>query len=191
MSLLFQKGNFSIPNLITYLRFVLLPLIIYFAELETIGPPSLNQSTFIETYGKWASLMLLISGFSAFFDGYFARKYNIETKLGTLLDPLADKLTSLISFTVLLKLQRIDIYSFLILISRELVVTSLRSFEGIKISSSMIGKTKATFQFLGAGFLLYWHPFFFIDCQFFGNLFIYISVILSLIFCFLLILSIQ
>lgn len=79
-----------VPNLITSIRFLLLPVYVYifYSEMEN----SLFYSTII----------FALAGITDILDGYIARKYDLITKLGTVLDPLADKLTQLtvlITFT--------------------------------------------------------------------------------------------
>lgn len=74
----FKKENFNIPNMLSFIRIVIIiPFVIYF----------LNEKYLL------AALMLVISGISDMFDGIIARKLNQITKLGKILDPVADKLT--------------------------------------------------------------------------------------------------
>lgn len=81
----------NIPNMLTILRIILVPiyLTIFFSDLE-------NRILI-------AGLVFILAGISDVLDGYIARKYNLKTKIGTVLDPLADKLMTfaiLISFAV-------------------------------------------------------------------------------------------
>ena len=80
----------NIPNMLTILRIILVPvyLFIFFSNME-------NRILI-------AGLVFILAGISDVLDGYIARKYNLQTKLGTVLDPFADKLMTfaiLISFT--------------------------------------------------------------------------------------------
>lgn len=70
----------NVPNTLTALRIVLIPC---FCAFFLMGPD----------YYPYAGLMLILSGLSDMFDGYFARKLHQETELGKILDPIADKLT--------------------------------------------------------------------------------------------------
>ena len=70
----------TIPNWLSYLRIVLVPV---FAVL------------FLKGYIGWALIVLAISGLSDFFDGKIARKYNQVSELGKIIDPVADKLTQI------------------------------------------------------------------------------------------------
>ena len=74
----------TVPNLITYVRFLLVPPFIYF---------------FLKGNYIAAGIMIGLSGLSDCFDGFFARKFNQVTSLGKILDPIADKVT-LISVAV-------------------------------------------------------------------------------------------
>lgn len=81
----------NIPNLLTILRIILVPvyLMIFFSNME-------NKILI-------AGLVFILAGISDVLDGYIARKYNLQTKLGTVLDPFADKLMMfaiLISFAI-------------------------------------------------------------------------------------------
>lgn len=81
----------NIPNMITVLRIILVPiyLLVFFSDLE-------NRILI-------AGFVFILAGISDVLDGYIARKYNLQTKLGTVLDPLADKMmifAILISFTM-------------------------------------------------------------------------------------------
>lgn len=70
----------NLPNTLTIFRIILIPI---FCVLFFMGPD----------YYAYAGLMLILSGLSDMFDGFFARKFNQETELGKILDPIADKLT--------------------------------------------------------------------------------------------------
>lgn len=80
-----KKEIFNIPNMLCYFRILLVPVFIYtyfFADLK--------QSHLL------AAFVLLISSLSDFLDGFIARKYNMITDLGKLIDPVADKLTQFV-----------------------------------------------------------------------------------------------
>ena len=80
------KGCWTIPNLLSFLRIVIVPVFAYF---------------FMQGQYGWAVFMLVLSGLSDFFDGKIARKFNQISALGKILDPVADKLTQ-ITLAVLL-----------------------------------------------------------------------------------------
>tara|TARA_Y100001970_G_scaffold42956_1_gene53501 strand:- start:3772 stop:4311 length:540 start_codon:yes stop_codon:yes gene_type:complete len=111
---------------------------------------------------NWISLFLFIAaGMSDYLDGYIARKTNTETSLGALLDLLADKLLVclVLLWLVFLSGSLNLIFPALIIISRELAVSSLRQFivekEGNNpIEVAYIAKSKTTIQFIAISFLL-------------------------------------
>jgi cardiolipin synthase len=76
----------TIPNLLTFLRMALIPV---FASLLFYG------------YSGWALLVFLIAGISDGVDGFVARRFNQESELGTIIDPIADKLLMTVAFIVL------------------------------------------------------------------------------------------
>lgn len=84
-----------------------------------------------------------------YFDGYFARRRNQVTKLGIVLDPLADKLLTAAAFLSLLERGAIPAWMVLIILGRELAVTALRNVaasRGVLIPSSPLGKWKMVAQ---------------------------------------------
>lgn len=76
----------TIPNLLTFLRMALIPI---FASLLFYG------------YGGWALIVFLIAGISDGVDGFVARRFDQESELGTILDPIADKLLMTTAFVIL------------------------------------------------------------------------------------------
>lgn len=90
----------NVPNILTSLRFALVPLfvVIFFSDI--------NNATLI------ALTVFLFAGLTDVLDGYIARKYNMITRWGAILDPLADKLMSI---TVLLSLAIKEIIPFWVL----------------------------------------------------------------------------
>ncbi|MCI9093416.1 MAG: CDP-alcohol phosphatidyltransferase family protein [Coprobacillus sp.] len=98
-----KKEVFSIPNLMCYFRILLVPIFVYVYFTAETGQGHL-LSAFI----------LLLSSISDFLDGYIARKYNMVTELGKLIDPVADKLTQFVVACVLM--YTYPAYSFLVAI---------------------------------------------------------------------------
>ena len=76
----------TIPNLLTFLRMALIPV---FASLLFYG------------YSGWALFVFLVAGISDGVDGFVARRFNQETELGTIIDPIADKLLMTVAFIIL------------------------------------------------------------------------------------------
>lgn len=76
----------TVPNLLTFLRMALIPV---FASLLFYG------------YSGWALFVFLVAGISDGVDGFVARRFNQESELGTIIDPIADKLLMTVAFIVL------------------------------------------------------------------------------------------
>jgi CDP-diacylglycerol--glycerol-3-phosphate 3-phosphatidyltransferase len=129
----------TLATQLTVARLVMAPLFVVFLLRETV-------------HSLWiASGLFTLAAVTDTFDGWLARKTNTVTKLGRMLDPLADKL--LVAFAYLsclvLRIPGIEAWMVGIIIARELLVTWLRSFvgrRGVIIHSSPLGKWKTTFQ---------------------------------------------
>lgn len=77
-----RKDLYSIPNILCYIRFLLIPVFVV-TYIRASGPKGYIQ----------AATVVFLSGLTDFLDGFIARKFNMITELGKLIDPLADKLT--------------------------------------------------------------------------------------------------
>jgi len=138
-----------LANFITCSRILLIIPVIY---LTSIGG-------FI--YNLLALIFFLLAGLTDYLDGYIARKTNTESSLGALLDLLADKLLVCVVLVWLVFLSNLNylIFPVILIICRELIVSSLRQFivEKIGINPvkvSYIGKSKTTVQFLAISTLI-------------------------------------
>lgn len=131
----------NVPNIISSFRVALIPLIVYFFSFD------FDQSNLI------ASILLIVATLSDILDGYIARKFNQHTLLGSILDPIADKLLVIISLILIVhkfQLMMVTICT-IILIGREVVVMGLREAvnsidQKTRISVSLLGKLKTIFQ---------------------------------------------
>ncbi len=112
-----------------------------------------------ESFLNFLALFLFIfAALTDFLDGYIARKTNTETKIGAFLDLLADKLFVCIILIWLMILYKDPLFIMpaTIMISRELIISSLRQYivefkKNIDVGVSLIGKSKTTFQFFSIG----------------------------------------
>jgi CDP-diacylglycerol--glycerol-3-phosphate 3-phosphatidyltransferase len=106
------------------------------------------------------ALSLLIFTFAAvsdFVDGAIAKRRNMITDFGKLMDPIADKILVLSAFAVFLQLRLINAWMFMVIISREILITSLRLFalnKGKVLSASKAGKHKTVSQMVVIFFIL-------------------------------------
>lgn len=135
----------NLPNLLSVLRIVLIPIFI----LVFVHPTPLRSLL--------AAGVFIIAAVTDLLDGYLARRWQQVTNLGKLLDPLADKLLILSALVMLVDLQRIPGWIAIVIIGRELAVTGLRAIaasEGIIIAADAAGKFKVLLQILAVAFLI-------------------------------------
>ena len=99
---------------------------------------------------KVLSLVVFISAaLSDFFDGMIAHRRNMITDFGRLMDPIADKILVLAAFAAFVQMQLIEAWMFVIIVSREILITSLRLFalnKGKVLSAARAGKHKTVSQ---------------------------------------------
>lgn len=133
-----DKRIFTFPNILTGIRILIVPFFIYCLFHENI------------TYNIIAFIMFLIASITDLVDGYLARKWRMETELGKFLDPLADKILVLGAFiTFILLHEQIETWMVLIIIARDMLITTLRYLgirRGKSIKTTMWGKVKTAFQ---------------------------------------------
>jgi CDP-diacylglycerol--glycerol-3-phosphate 3-phosphatidyltransferase len=129
-----------------------------------------------------AAWIFVAAAISDFFDGYIARKRNIVTVFGSFLDPIADKFLVIASLIMLIPLDRIHILIVLILVLREVYMTSLRliaQVEGIQVPVNSLGKWKTITQMTGIPMIMADNPLFGIPVQYIGPVCLYIASFLS------------
>ena len=100
----------NIPNALSFLRLLLVPVfaIVFFSD----APNAYN----------WAGFIFAFAGFTDILDGYIARKYNQITRLGRIIDPLADKLMQVTAFVCLTISDIIPVWVIFILVAKELTL---------------------------------------------------------------------
>jgi CDP-diacylglycerol--glycerol-3-phosphate 3-phosphatidyltransferase len=110
---------------------------------------------FLFCHGLWAKVasfaIFICAGLSDFFDGMIANKKNMVTDFGRLMDPIADKILVLAAFAAFVQMQLIEAWMFVIIVSREILITSLRLFalnKGKVLSATRSGKHKTLSQML-------------------------------------------
>ena len=135
-----------IPNILTILRLLACPLLIYLFEAK---------------YFLWVLIIFILACLTDFFDGYLARKGNYKTNFGKFLDPIADK-ALILTMCVLLIINLnfgIHIIPFYIIIIREIIVSFLRFNlsrlnKNKVIDVSLLSKYKTFLQMLAIGGVL-------------------------------------
>lgn len=171
----------NLPNRLTIFRVILIPVVLILLFLT--GPNFSLSDEMISLLGWIAGWIFTIASITDFFDGYIARKRNIVTVFGSFLDPIADKFLTVSSLIMLQSLGRLNSIVVVILVLREMYMTSLRLLatnEGLQVPVNDIGKWKTAIQMAGIPMLMVnenWH---FIPFPILGKILIYIAAILSL-----------
>lgn len=152
-----KKRLKNVPNILAFLRIILAFLMYLFL---------VNRNIFEGIHDSWldyfAALIFVIASITDFFDGYIARNFEAVSKLGEILDPLADKMLILGAFLGLLFLHRADPWAVYLILVREFFITGLRvvmASEGLSVKASFIGKIKTVLQMIAIGWLLMNWPF--------------------------------
>lgn len=169
---------FNIPIFLTWLRIVLIPLMIavyYVPESWTFG------------MGRdlAATLIFVVAGATDWLDGYLARRLNQTSSFGAFLDPVADKLMVAAALIMLVQLGRVDAIIAAIIIGREITISALREWMAQigahrSVAVSMIGKIKTTAQMAAIPLLLYRTTVDGVDVHRLGTWLIYIAAVLTL-----------
>jgi len=166
---------FSLPNILTWIRILAIPLIVvvFFLPVSWSGPA--------------AGLLFALAGITDYLDGYLARKLGQTSRFGAFLDPVADKL---IVATALVLIVQHDPRIYLtvvaaIIIGREITVSALREWmseigASAKVSVTWFGKWKTTAQIFGISMMLFEAPIGPMDTYFVGMILLYIAAALTM-----------
>jgi len=139
------------PNILTASRILIIPVLV---SLYMVGAPE----------GNWMAFSLYVYAcVTDFFDGWLARRMNLQSELGKFMDPIADKL--LISAIIVMlmgfgPIEGIHVLAAAIILMRELLVSGLREFLAVtqvSVPVTLLAKWKTTIQMLALGFLMVGH----------------------------------
>jgi CDP-diacylglycerol--glycerol-3-phosphate 3-phosphatidyltransferase len=136
----------NLPNALTLLRIFLVPVLVTLLLTRTANSLFLGMAVFG------------VAVLTDYFDGFFARRRNQVTRLGILLDPIADKLLTTAAFIALVELDAVPAWMVMIIIGREFAVTGLRNVaagRGVLIPASALGKGKMVSQVVAIFLLLF------------------------------------
>lgn len=155
-------SRLNLPNLITLARIAACPAIFFMALADGVG---IRFAAFV---------LFVLAGLSDLWDGYLARKYEMITDMGKLLDPLADKLLLLATFIPFYMISHrtgdmwllpywgaFPMWVMVVIFGRELTITIFRQWaahRNVVIAAGKSGKYKALFQNFFAGGVLFWYP---------------------------------
>ncbi len=131
------QESINVPNLLTLTRILLIPV---FVLLFTTPAPDRSIV---------AAIVFVTASLTDWLDGYLARRSGQVTKLGKLLDPIADKLLVLSALILLVNVDRVSALVAILIIAREVAVTGIRAIaatEGMIIAAELTGKYKMVLQ---------------------------------------------
>ncbi len=134
----------KIPNMLTIIRFILIPLIGYMLYSSSPNIILISIGLFVFAVGTdWA-------------DGYIARNYNLKSVFGTFFDPIVDKMLILTIFFIFADIKIIPLWTALLILFREFFVTGIRQVCSTKkkvVGANWMGKSKFMLQTVGVVFL--------------------------------------
>ena len=136
-----NKKKVNVPNILTVVRIALVPVFVVLMALNGVWE-----------YMKYIALgIFIIASVTDWLDGIIARKKNIVTRFGKLMDPLADKILVAAGFIMLTGMDVIPAWVTVIVVARDFLLNTLRMFgteAGETIAAGVSGKIKTAFQML-------------------------------------------
>src|SRR5881628_2667887 len=144
----------NIPNLLTIARIFFVPLLV----AALVGKSVAVRVGGLVVTNEWLALAIfLVAAATDLLDGFLARRWGQITTIGTLLDPIADKLLISAALISLVQVHAAHAWMVVLIIGREFAVTGLRSIaaaEGYTIKASDLGKTKMFSQVVAISCML-------------------------------------
>lgn len=166
-----MKLELNIANQLTIVRIVAIPLYLLVLYINK------------EWSNVAATIIFIFAGVSDFLDGYIARKYNMITDLGKILDPIADKILVAAALIALIDLDRLFWWIAVIMLARDFTMEALRNLaasKGIIIAAGIWGKLKTTFQMVAIGMISFKNVWLGINWYILGQILMYIALVLSI-----------
>ena len=159
----------NLPNKLTMARIIAIPVFIVVLMME---------------YRYAATIIFILAALTDMLDGHIARKYNLVSNFGKLMDPLADKLLVMAALVCLVELGDVPAWMVVVILAREFAVTGLRQVaveQGIVIAAAPTGKIKTITQMIAIPLLLLanW-PFVYIGIPM-DQIFLWIAVAMTII----------
>jgi CDP-diacylglycerol--glycerol-3-phosphate 3-phosphatidyltransferase len=166
---------FNLPNSLTWMRIVLIPLVVgvYYLPLPVYEQNLLATAAFV------------FAAVTDWFDGWLARKLGQTSAFGAFLDPVADKLMVAAALVILVQLERTDAIVAIIIVGREITISALREWmahlgAAKSVAVSFIGKLKTTAQMIAIPLLLYHDALFGLPIARVGEVLIWLAAALTL-----------
>ena len=166
----------NVPTLLTWARIAAIPLLVGVFYLPVDGA----------TRNLIATVLFVVFALTDWADGWLARRWNQTSAFGAFLDPVADKFLVCASLLVLVELERVGAMLALVIIGREIAISSLREWmaqigANRSVAVHMLGKLKTATQMTAIPFLLYDGPIFkVIDTRIWGTVLIWVSAVLTI-----------
>ena len=181
----------NVPNRITICRIVLsvVLLVLMVFPLNRVGfafpEIKINSSFIIDSKYLICGVIFMVAAFTDFLDGYLARKYNLVTDLGKVMDAIADKILVNGLLIILATEGYISVIIPVVIISRDIVVDSIKMVAGQKngaVAASKTGKFKTACMLIGITLLLFYDlPFSLFGIHYVARVLITIATVLSII----------
>src|SRR5499427_3025247 len=144
----------NLPNSLTIARIFFVPLLVAVLVAQNVSIRLLG----VIITNEWLALAIFLSAAATdLLDGYLARKWGQVTTIGTLLDPIADKLLISSALIALVQVRAVQAWMVILIVAREFAVSGLRAIaaaEGYTIKASDLGKTKMLSQVAAVSCLL-------------------------------------
>ena len=166
-----MKLELNVANQLTIVRIVAIPLYLLVLYINK------------DWSNVAATIIFILAGVSDFLDGYIARKYNMITDLGKILDPIADKILVAAALIALIDLDRLYWWIAVIMLARDFTMEALRNLaasKGIIIAAGIWGKLKTTFQMVAIGMISFKNVWLGINWYILGQVLMYIALVLSI-----------
>ena len=173
----------NLPNRITFFRILMIPVVVL--ALYFVDDCPVWLLPYRDYLGHIACWVFVVASITDFLDGYIARKRNIVTVFGSFLDPIADKFLVVSSLIMLLSLDRVNSIIVIVLVLREMYMTSLRLLamgEGVSVPVSEMGKWKTGTQMVATPMLMVYSETYLgiFNLPLIGTALMYVSAFLSL-----------
>jgi len=165
----------TIPNILTLLRILLIPVFVavFYLPVSWAGPGS--------------ALVFAVAGITDWLDGHLARRWEQTSSLGAFLDPVADKLMVAVALVLLVQAEPTALLALpaAIIIGREITISALREWMAelgarAKVAVSMVGKVKTTAQMVAILLLLIQQDLLGLPIMTTGYVLLYAAAILTL-----------
>ena len=159
----------NLPNKLTVGRFIAVPIFIV---------------VFMMGYHYISAIIFIVASFTDYLDGKIARKYNLVTNFGKIMDPLADKILVISALVCLVDTGQVAAWMLIVILAREFTVTGLRTVaaaQGIVIAAGMTGKIKTVLQMIAVPLLIIQNwPFSFVGIPV-ADIMLWASVIMTIV----------